>query len=104
MTATSISHGGRALARDTAAHCFAVGQTVRLKGGLGGSALRGGIYHITATLPQSGVSPQYRIRNDDEPHERVATQDNIEPVDKSPAGDRATLIEWTFGGGQGTQK
>lgn len=57
------------------------------------------VYHITGTLPPQGGSPQYRIRNDDERHERVTTQDNLEPVRMSSAEDGATLIERTFGHG-----
>jgi hypothetical protein len=61
------------------------------------------IYRITGKLPPRGDSLQYRIRNDDERHERVTTQDSLEPVDLSPTGDGATLIERTFGHGQGTE-
>ena len=55
------------------------------------------VYHITGTLPPSGGSPQYRIRNDDEHHERVTTQDRLEPVRMSSADEGAMLIERTFG-------
>lgn len=99
MKARNISHRSRELPRDTAVHRFAVGQAVRLKGGFGRPALPRDIYHITGTLPPQGHSPQYRIRNDDERHERVTTQDSLEPVDMSRAGDGATLIERTFGHG-----
>jgi hypothetical protein len=51
----------------------------------------------TGTLPPSGGSPQYRIRNDHEHHERVTTQDRLEPVRISSADEGATLIEKTFG-------
>ena len=61
------------------------------------------IYHVTATLPARGDSLQYRIRNDGERHERVTTQDSLEPVHLSPAADDATLIERTFGHRQGTE-
>jgi hypothetical protein len=89
--------------RDAASYRFAVGQAVRLKGGFRSSARPGDIYHITGTLPPQGVSPQYRIRNDDERHERVATQESIELVSLPGAGDGTTLIERTFGHGQGTE-
>jgi hypothetical protein len=58
-----------------------------------------GIYRITGTLPPRGELPQYRIRNDSERHERVATQDNLEPVNISSGSEGATLIERTFGRG-----
>jgi hypothetical protein len=54
-------------------------------------------YRITGTLPARGGVLQYRIRNDDEPHERVMAEDKLELVRASSAGDRATLIEKTFG-------
>jgi hypothetical protein len=104
MTATSVlQRNPRPMRRNTATHLFAVGQSVRLKGGSGRPALLGNIYHITGTLPPRGDSPQYRIRNDEERHERVTTQDSLEPVSMSRPGDGATLIERTFGHGQGTE-
>lgn len=103
MTATSISRRGREIPRAAASHLFAVGQAVRMKGGFGRPASPEGVYRITGTLPPRGDSPQYRIRNDDERHERVTTQDSLEPVAMSQAGDGETLIERTFGHGQGTE-
>jgi hypothetical protein len=96
MTATNIlQRNGRPTRRDAATHRFTVGQAVRVKGGYRRSAVP--VYHITGTLPPSGGSPQYRIRNDDEHHERVTTQDRLEPVRISSADEGATLIEKTFG-------
>ena len=87
----------RPIRRDTAAHLFAVGQPVRLIGGFARPALASEIYHITARLPPRGDSPQYRIRNDDERHERVTTQDSLELVDITQFTDAAALMEKTFG-------
>lgn len=84
-------------ARDPSLHLFAVGEMVRLKGGFGISADAGSVYRITGTLPARGDSPQYRIRSDDERHERVATQDTLEPVRKTGGGAGHTLLEKTFG-------
>jgi hypothetical protein len=84
---------------DTAAHLYKVGQAVRLKSGLGVSAV---IYRITATIPPRGDSLQYRIRSDEERHERVTTQDNIEPVRATSGGAGDILMERTFSHGQGT--
>lgn len=70
--------------RAPAAHRFSVGQTVRIKGGFGRLANSEGLYHVTGTLPPAGESPQYRIRSDDESHERVTTEDTLEAV-RSPA-------------------
>lgn len=93
----------RPIRRDASIHLFEIGQTVRIKGGFGSPALPAGSYNITATLPPRGDSPQYRIRNEDERHERVATQDSLELVSVLPSGDGATLMERTFGHGQGTE-
>lgn len=84
-------------------HLFTVGQFVRLKGGFGIPALWADIYRIVATLPPLGNSPQYRIRDYDERHERVATQDTLEPVRTLPIGNSTPLIERTFEHGQGTE-
>ena len=93
----------RPIRREDPTHRFTVGQFVRLKGGFGIPTLWADIYRIIATLPPLGNSPQYRIRDYDERHERVATQDTLEPVGLSQAGHDATLIERTFGHGQGTK-
>lgn len=74
-----------------------------MKVGLGGSTLSSDIYHITGTLPPRGDSPQYRIRNDHERHERVITQASIEPLDMSRSGGGPNLIEATFGDGEKTE-
>ena len=87
------------LAPQRATHLFKVGQAVRLKGGVWRS---GDIYRVTATLPPVGDSPQYRIRNDGERFERVATQDNLEHALPSTGGAGASEIEKSFGHGQGT--
>ena len=104
MTSTSpIRHAARPTRHEAPTHLFAIGQSVRLKGGFGRSTLPADIYHVTATLPPTGGSPQYRIRNDDERHERVTTQDSLVPAGMSRSGVGATLIERTFGHGQGTE-
>jgi hypothetical protein len=87
----------RPIGRQAATHRFAVGQTVLLRSGFGKFPRNAEIYRITATLPPVGDSPQYRIRNDDQLHDRVTTEDGLEPVTLSPAGEAATLIERTFG-------
>lgn len=98
MISTGIrQRRGRQGRREAATHLFIVGQAVRLRGGFGSPAE---IYRITATLPQRGDSLQYRIRNDEERHERVTTQDNLERVSLAHSADGATLLERTFGNGQ----
>jgi len=93
----------RPVRRDAATHLFEVGQAVRMRVGLGGAKLSSDIYHITGTLPPRGDSPQYRIRNDDERHERVITQGSIEPLAMSRSGCGPTLLETTFGQGERTE-
>jgi len=93
----------RAIRRDAATHLFVIGQAVRMRVGLGGSTLSPDIFHITGTLPPRGDSPQYRIRNDDEHHERVITQESIVPVAMSRSGCGPTLMETTFGHGERTE-
>jgi hypothetical protein len=75
------------MARDIlkmAAHRFAIGQTVRFKGSFGMSLQAAEIYRITGKLPDKDNSPQYRIRNDDERHERVTTEDSLEDIEAKP--------------------
>ena len=100
MTSTSsIQRTARPSRRQSPMHLFTVGQAVRIKGGFARPTLAADIYHITGTLPPRGDSLQYRIRNDGERHERVTTQDSLEPVNTPQPGDGATLIERTFGHG-----
>jgi hypothetical protein len=100
MISTSpIRRASRPARQEAPAHLFTIGQAVRLKGGFVRPALPADIYHITGTLPPRGDSLQYRIRNDDERHERVTTQDSLEPIDMSQSGGSPTLIERTFGHG-----
>jgi hypothetical protein len=67
--------------RGAGSHRFAVGQMVCLKRQHGLSRAPSATYRITALLPPRDSSPQYRIRNDQEQYERVATQDTLEPAD-----------------------
>jgi hypothetical protein len=101
--ASARQPGARSIRPAAATHPFAVGQAVRLRGNFGTFPKTAEIYRITGTLPSRGGSPQYRIRNDDERHERVATQDSLEPIRPSQSNEGATLIERTFGHGQGTE-
>lgn len=61
-------------------HVFAVGQTVKLRSGFWKPYRSAEIFRVMAALPLIGDEPQYRIRGDDERHERVATQDALEAV------------------------
>ena len=87
---------------DAPSHRFAVGQTVRFTKSLGMSSSAAEVYQVTRTLPPKDNSLQYRIRNDDERHERVATEDSLEPHVASPPAN-TSLIERTFRHGKGTE-
>lgn len=105
MNALNTSpRASRPLRSDATTHLYSVGQavrlqTVRLKDGVIQRSRVAGIYHVTGTLPPKGESPQYRIRNDAERHERVTTQDDLEPVNTTSGSEGASLIERTFGHG-----
>lgn len=99
ISTNSIRRASRPARQEAPAHLFTVGQAVRLKGGFVRPVSPADIDHITGRLPARGDSLQYRIRNDDERHERVTTQDSLEPIGMSQPGSGATLIERTFGHG-----
>lgn len=61
-------------------HRFAIGQTVRLTTKFGLSPAAADSFRIASLLPARGNSPQYRIRSDEERHDRVATEDDLEEV------------------------
>jgi hypothetical protein len=100
---TILQRNARPIRYETAAHLFTTGQTVRLKGGFGLQSQSAHIYRITATLPPKGDSQQYRMRNDAENYERVATQDSLEAVSIPPTSPGGALIEGTFGAGEVTE-
>ena len=100
MDSNTLQRNAHPVRHEAATHLFAIGQIVRLKGGFGLQSQSADTYRITATLPPQGDSQQYRIRNDAEHYERVATQDSLEGVHVSPAGSSGALIEGTFGAGQ----
>ena len=98
MTGANISKCfGRPMRSEALTHLFGVGQAVRLRSGFRGPFRFTGIYHITGTLPPTGVSPQYRIRSDDECYERVTTEETLEAVPLASA-ESAALVEVTFAG------
>jgi hypothetical protein len=57
-------------------HKFKVGQSVHYSGPFG----RGGasdVYKVTQLLPPEGGDYQYRIKNADEPHERMVKESQL---------------------------
>ncbi len=99
MTATSVPQHRSPARHAAATHVFAIGQTVRMRGNFGTFPKTAEAYRITATLPPRGGSFQYRIRNDDERYERMATEDSLEAMLVPPADEGPALIERTFGQG-----
>lgn len=72
--------GARAVA-EKPSHRFTIDQTVRMKGRVGLARTTPELFHVKATLPVKDGSPQYRIRSDDESHDRVTTEDNLEAAE-----------------------
>lgn len=93
MTSPVSRRNIRPARHDSAPHLFAVGQSVRLVSGLAPWTRATGLYRIERTLPPMGDVPQYRIRNEDERHDRLASQDELEAAN----GEGATLARRTFG-------
>ncbi len=93
----SISGNGRTPSHSLgiAPHRFSVGQIVRLTSRVGVWPKTDDVYHITATLPARDDMLQYRIRSDNERHERVAAEDNLELVRTSPGADSEVFRSWT---------
>ena len=100
MDSTILRPNARPIRYEAATHLFTTGQTVRFKGGFGLQSQSAHTYRITGMLPPKGDSQQYRMRNDAENYERVATQDSLEAVSLSPPGPGGALIGGTFGAGQ----
>ena len=104
MSDSTILQGtARPIRYEPATHLFTTGQTVRLKGGFGLQSQSAHTYRITGMLPPKGDSQQYRMRNDAENYERVATQDSLEAVSIPPVSPGGALIEGTFGAGEVTE-
>lgn len=89
----------RAVINDTPAYLYSVGQDVRLNGGSMERLHAAGVYRITARLPIEGDTPKYRIRSEDERHERVASQDTLVPAGQASGSAENSLLERTFGHG-----
>jgi hypothetical protein len=58
-------------------HKFKIGQSVSLTSGPFGRGKTNSIYKVTQLLPREGEDYQYRIKNADEPHERVVKESQL---------------------------
>ncbi|HXX51696.1 MAG TPA: hypothetical protein VEI98_10495 [Xanthobacteraceae bacterium] len=63
-----------------AGYRFKVGQSVSFMSGPFGRGGTNNIYTITQLLPPEGDDYQYRIKNADEPHERVVKESQLNPI------------------------
>ena len=61
-------------------HKFKVGQSVSFMSGPFGRGGANSIYKVTQLLPSEGDDCQYRIKNADEPHERVVKESQLNRI------------------------
>ena len=64
----------RSIGVNVSGHKYKIGQLVNYRGPAGAS----GVYQITQLLPPEGDTFQYRIKNSNEPHERVVKEHELE--------------------------
>lgn len=68
-------------------HRYGIGQPVRLKITMGMAPRTPVMFRVTARLPAKDSWPQYRIRSEDERHERVAMEDSLEAIEAPVTAD-----------------
>jgi hypothetical protein len=61
-------------------HKFKVGQSVSFMSGSFGRGGTNGLYKVMQLLPPEGDDCQYRIKNADEPHERVVKESQLNRI------------------------
>jgi hypothetical protein len=61
-------------------HRFSIGQSVRMANRFGTVKTNDLLFTVTGKMPATDRSPQYRIRSEEERHERVATEDLLEAI------------------------
>jgi hypothetical protein len=59
-------------------HRFSIGQSVRMPNRFGAPKTDDLLFTVTGKMPAKDRSPQYRIRSEEERHERVVTEDMLE--------------------------
>ncbi len=62
---------------DLSNHKFKIGQSVLYTSGIYGRGTTSSVYKVTQLLPSEGDDCQYRIKNSDEPHERVVKEKEL---------------------------
>lgn len=82
---------------DRLAHKFKVGQMVRFKPSLRATVIPDLNYRVVANLPDRDDSPQYRIRNPGERHDRVTTQELLMLASEQESDPTSGLMDKTFG-------
>lgn len=65
-------------------HRFFIGQSVRLASRFGAGKTDELLFTVTGRMPEKDNSPQYRIRSDEERHERVASEDTLQAISQQP--------------------
>lgn len=66
-------------------HRYELGQIVRLKGRIGLPRNTPESFEIVGLMPPRDGTFQYRLRSEEERHERVALEDDIELAPSAPA-------------------
>ena len=95
---TNLRNGTRAVGAEMVPHAFPIGQAVRLRSDFLQRSQKVDIYRVIGHLPPLGELPQYRIRSEGEPHDRIATQDRLEAVTTASPDKRAQLEATVFPG------
>ena len=72
-------------------HKYKIGQLVDYLGRERAS----GVYQITQLLPPEGEAFQYRIKNVNEPHERIAKESELRRVGRSYLDYNAPAVWWS---------
>jgi hypothetical protein len=78
-------------------HIYSVGQLVSFDGRVRTYLKPAGVFAITKLLPPLGEELQYRIKNEREAHDRVATEQELQVAESEKsidaAGPRMSLVD-----------
>jgi len=73
-----MQHNKRSIAMNARIHKFKVGQAVNLIPSVYRTAASG-LFEIISLRPSEGETPQYRIKNSSESHERIVAETDLFP-------------------------